>query len=175
MLCTHTASEVRGSILDWWHAPQPAAVAPGEVNPARLTENYSGDLEQPGLPTGPSVLGRSTSAARANPHVHARTHTYPLHKCVIPTASCLMVYKQTTAGENSLPHHAANLHAQTSAMLWALILVRLLRSKDVFDVFSLKYKYLLACVFLGLYAGTSKLWVNLCTACFRQRPTKMVC
>ncbi|KAL1260875.1 hypothetical protein QQF64_008702 [Cirrhinus molitorella] len=30
VLCTRRASEVRGSILDWWHAPQPAAVAPGE-------------------------------------------------------------------------------------------------------------------------------------------------
>lgn len=37
--------------------------------------------------------------------VHMCTHTYPLHKCVIPTASCLMVYKQTPAGKNSLPHH----------------------------------------------------------------------
>lgn len=99
MLCTRRASEVRGSILDWWHAPQPAAVAPGEVNPARLTENYSRDLEQPWLPTGLSVL------ARVNQCTCAHTHTYPLHKCVIPTASCLVVYKQTTEGKNNLPHH----------------------------------------------------------------------
>ncbi len=49
-------------------------------------------------------------------HMCTHTHTYPLHKCVIPTASCLMVYKQTTAGD-SLPHHAVNLHAQTSVIL----------------------------------------------------------
>lgn len=119
VLCTRRASEVRGSILDWWHAPQPAAVAPGEVNPARLTENYSRDLEQPWLPTGLSVLASSASAARVNrcTCAHTHKHTYPLHKCVIPTASCLMVYKQTTAGENSVPHHAVKLHAQTSVIL----------------------------------------------------------
>jgi len=47
---------------------------------------------------------RPQCASQGEP-VHMCTHTYPLHKCVIPTASCLMVYKQTTEGKNSLPHH----------------------------------------------------------------------
>lgn len=47
------------------------AFAPGEANPARLTENYSRDLEQPSLPTGPPVLAaaRYTSTAGVEKHI----------------------------------------------------------------------------------------------------------